>query len=361
MAKVRVYELAKELDMKGKDLVEKLIDGGLDIRNYMSTLDDEMVQRAREIATGGVSVVVEEKRVKSTVIRRRRKRIAVAPEAETVEHTGKKEEKILEAPMGPVDAETKDMELSGTVEKEIEATDDYSSKDLPEQAVETKEGAVVIKDDIEGKKVKRSKLQQVDAKQKKEAEAGEAKALAPRAKKVTAKKEERAAKIISRPEEGPLKNILKNQEVKEAVADIPLRPIPFEEIVEKSKEVEKEKPVKKKDKKRAEKKELTPKGTFKRLKLEVYEREDLYDGARPSRRKIRKGAKAQKETARKTKQTEITTPKAIKRRINVQEFITVAELAKAMGIKAAALIKKMIGMGVVANINRQSILKPPLL
>ena len=352
MAKVRVYELAKELDMKSKDLVEKLIDGGLDIRNYMSTLDDEMVQRAREIATGGVSVVVEEKRVKSTVIRRRRKRIAVAPEAETVEHTGKKEEKTLEAPMGPVDAETKDMKLSGTVEKEIEATDDYSSKGLPEETVETEEEAIGIKGGIQEKKVKSSEPQQVDAKQKKEAEAGEAKALAPRAKKVTAKKEERAAKIISRPEEGPLKNILKNQEVKEAVADIPLRPIPFEEIVEKSKEVEKKKPVKKKDKKRAEKKELTPKGTFKRLKLEVYEREDLYDGARPSRREIRKGAKAQKETARKTKQTEITTPKAIKRRIKVQEFITVAELAKAMGIKAAALIKKMIGMGVVANINQ---------
>ncbi|RLB36415.1 MAG: hypothetical protein DRH20_09800, partial [Deltaproteobacteria bacterium] len=39
MAKVRVYELAREFDMESKKLVERLVAGGMDIKNYMSTLD----------------------------------------------------------------------------------------------------------------------------------------------------------------------------------------------------------------------------------------------------------------------------------------------------------------------------------
>ncbi|MFP4037907.1 MAG: translation initiation factor IF-2 N-terminal domain-containing protein, partial [Desulfobacteraceae bacterium] len=76
MAKVRVYELARELNMESKVLVDKLLAGGIKIKNYMSTLDEEDVDRARDIATGAVSEVVEEKRVKPTVIRRRRKKVS---------------------------------------------------------------------------------------------------------------------------------------------------------------------------------------------------------------------------------------------------------------------------------------------
>ncbi len=52
------------------------------------------------------------------------------------------------------------------------------------------------------------------------------------------------------------------------------------------------------------------------------------------------------------KTPEVTTPKIGKRKIKVQEFVTVAELAKAMGVKAAELIKKLMMLGVVANINQ---------
>ena len=80
MAKVRVYELARELNMESKVLVEKLIAGGVQIKNYMSTLDESEVAKARDIATGKVSEVIEEKRVKPTVIRRRKKTVRVQPE-----------------------------------------------------------------------------------------------------------------------------------------------------------------------------------------------------------------------------------------------------------------------------------------
>ena len=80
MAKVRVYELAKELSMDSKELVEKLKASGISIKNYMSTLDEQTVIKAREAALGVVSEVVEEKRIKPTVIRRRKKTVTVEPE-----------------------------------------------------------------------------------------------------------------------------------------------------------------------------------------------------------------------------------------------------------------------------------------
>ena len=63
MAKVRVYELAKELSMDSKELVEKLKAGGIPIKNYMSTLDEQAVAKAREVALGVVSEVIEEEKV----------------------------------------------------------------------------------------------------------------------------------------------------------------------------------------------------------------------------------------------------------------------------------------------------------
>ena len=80
MAKVRVYELAKELSMDSKELVEKLKAGGIPIKNYMSTLDEQVVAKAREVALGVVSEVIEEKRIRPTVIRRRKKTVTVEAE-----------------------------------------------------------------------------------------------------------------------------------------------------------------------------------------------------------------------------------------------------------------------------------------
>ncbi|MFH2098729.1 MAG: translation initiation factor IF-2 N-terminal domain-containing protein, partial [Pseudomonadota bacterium] len=82
-------------------------------------------------------------------------------------------------------------------------------------------------------------------------------------------------------------------------------------------------------------------------KKEVVEGAALYD---PASGRHRKGKKGQK--AFRVQQTMATTPKAIKRRIKVDEAIMVAELAKRMGIKSAELIKKLIGMGIMATVNQ---------
>jgi translation initiation factor IF-2 len=82
---------------------------------------------------------------------------------------------------------------------------------------------------------------------------------------------------------------------------------------------------------------------------EVIEKAELYEKNgwdRPSR-----GRKAAK-SAKKAKRTEITVPKAIKRRIKVVDAISVSDLAKKMGIKAGDIIKKLMAQGVMANLNQ---------
>ena len=50
------------------------------------------------------------------------------------------------------------------------------------------------------------------------------------------------------------------------------------------------------------------------------------------------------------KQTEITTPKAIKRKIKITDTIQIGELSKRMGIKAGEVIKKLLSMGMMVTI-----------
>ena len=75
MAKMRVFELAKELKLDNQDLVKQLIDLGFDVRNHMSVLSDDQTEKAREQFASQHSEVVEQKRITTRVIRRRRKKV----------------------------------------------------------------------------------------------------------------------------------------------------------------------------------------------------------------------------------------------------------------------------------------------
>ena len=79
---------------------------------------------------------------------------------------------------------------------------------------------------------------------------------------------------------------------------------------------------------------------------EILDRDDLY-GGRKGRSK-RKGGTGPKRAMK----TEITTPKAIKRRVKVDEAITVGELAKAMGIKAADVVGRLMKIGMMVTLNQ---------
>ena len=52
------------------------------------------------------------------------------------------------------------------------------------------------------------------------------------------------------------------------------------------------------------------------------------------------------------RKTEITTPKASKRVVRITEGVTVAELARKMGVKAGEIIRKLMDLGVMSTLNQ---------
>ena len=80
MVKTRVYELAKELNLDNKVLVERIRELKIEVKNHMSSLSPEEVKIIKDQLIGLRSQVVEETRIKPTVIRRRKHMVEAASE-----------------------------------------------------------------------------------------------------------------------------------------------------------------------------------------------------------------------------------------------------------------------------------------
>ena len=59
-----------------------------------------------------------------------------------------------------------------------------------------------------------------------------------------------------------------------------------------------------------------------------------------------------KRSGKKAQKTQITQPKAIKMRIKVADAVTVAELAKRMGVKATDVVKQLLHLGMMVSLNQ---------
>ncbi|MCP4665566.1 MAG: GTP-binding protein, partial [Deltaproteobacteria bacterium] len=285
--------------------------------------------------SGVVSEVVEEKRIKSTVIRRRKK-IKIEKEPAEAKADEEAETDEIEA-----------LEPKALVEKE-----------KPEKVEEVEVAPIETPEEAKKKRGIGEDERAVEAKALQPEEVSEAERPAEKAtgkRKAKKKKVEQAARIIKGPEEGPLKDVLAKKA--KAVEKPPEKkaPVPPPSL-EKTEELtakpgkgkfSKKKKVGKKD----QKKEVLQKSQQRRRKKEIYERADLYKG-RGLRAKGKKGGRKGKETIRQIGHPELTVPKAIKRRIKVQDSVSVIELARAMGAKATELIKKLMVLGVVVNINQ---------
>ncbi len=345
MAKVRVYELARELNIESKELVEKLVAGGMSVKNYMSALDEETVAKAKKIVSGKVSEIIEEKRIKPTVIRRRKKikvdqEIATAKVEEKAEEEKAEtlEQELLLGEKKVQEGAVEDMEALKETQKEL------TPSDIPPK-VEKKERASEEVSHVE--RIEKEEETKIHVKTV-------AKKTKTKFKKAKKSKVGQPARIIKLPEEAPLKNAFGEKVDGKVIEFRPRKPEPsewIETVIEKGEKSEKSKPEKtKRSKRKAEIEDDIPRRALRYRKKAIYERSDLYEGhvLTPKRKKFGKKPEA---AIKKGKQTEITIPKAIKRRIKAQEFVTVAELAKAMGAKATDLVQKLMGLGVVANIN----------
>jgi len=95
MAKTRVYELARDLNMTNKVLLDKIKEMDVDVKSHMSSLDDDMVSLIKSNVLGVKDKnVVEEKRIRPAVIRRRKK---LAPEKPDLKEAEAEAEAVAEA------------------------------------------------------------------------------------------------------------------------------------------------------------------------------------------------------------------------------------------------------------------------
>ncbi|HDI60021.1 MAG TPA: translation initiation factor IF-2 [Desulfobacteraceae bacterium] len=348
MAKIRVYELARELNLKNKQLLDKLHKMQIEVASHMSSLDDEAVARIKQNLFGRKEKVSQDTRVKPTVIRRRPKAAAKAdqkaPEAEApppeegapeqasapAEPEAPRREETAEAPPAVVEAESP---AAPEPEPEAEPRPTETEAIPTETAAPTEPApeATTAEPAPPPEEAPAEPAAPPTSTPEPEPERSAVKAPA----KAKAKKDT-PAKIIKLPE-------------RPAKPESKTKPLP---VTAEAKKVEDtgEEAQRKKKKKRAE--EDTNKRFFKKKisfrKKAVVEGEDLYT-ADLRGRKGRKGAKAKTPPVQKP---QITVAKAIKRRIKVDETIVLSELGKRMGLKANELIGKLMGMGVMTTVNQ---------
>ncbi len=325
MAKIRVYELARDLNLENKILLSKLNDLDISVKSHMSALDDDTVTKIRQQLFGKKEETIEETRVKPTVIRRRKKvTVEVDPEPTPEPEASD----AAEMPLEEVPGKSEPVEESAT------------AKEAPEAAEEEAVQAPPADEAVAEAKVEPSET------------------LEKKAPKKVVKKTKRleSAKIIQLPvkpvEKPTTEKPAKKQKVKGKAAPRPAgkpaAPKPGVTPAETTgKDAKKKKWQKKGEEGDHDRKFLKKKISFR--KKSVVEGQDLYDRGFRSR-KPRKGGKAKMPAS--ALKTQITTAKAIKRRIKIDEAIVLSELAKRMGIKSGEMIRTLMDMGFMATVNQ---------
>jgi translation initiation factor IF-2 len=351
MAKTRILNLAKELKVDVKVLMQRLKDEmGLQVDNYLSSVDDAVAVKVRQVMSQA-EAQVEEKRVGDLIKRRRR----VAPVATVIPAEAQEEPASPPPPPPqPPAAPPKARKPKEAVARIVSLPPKEAAPPLepapPPPTVEPPPPPVV--EAVEAAPVE---------KQAKKAapEAAPAKAAAPtdsgaalKRQKGKIRKKEIPARIISLPTEPapevtaaatPPAAAAKEAVVKAAPPGGPKPATPAKPAAEEEK--------KGKPKKKTKRPETAEAARAKPVKKrEVRERADLY-GLAEGEARLPGRRKGMRKAIKKIGRAELTVPKAIKRRVKVGESITVGELAKRMGIKSGEIIKQLLQMGVMATIN----------
>jgi len=270
---MRVHQLAKELNIKTKELFPHLKKLGIEFKNHMSSITENDIERVKNLLNPPSVEKIIEERIKPTVIRRRKK---------VVEEL-------------PVEAKEK-------FEKEKEISPPVKEAAPPQEVADTTPT-----------KPPAEPMEKLPAKEKPEKEPPQL---------------TREVKIISK------------------------------KVIDLEEEEEEERIRRRKTKRKGLKKErFFPREEVTKRKFIPISSKDLKDGEAETYEEVSKTykpfhlRKKRSLSLVKPKKTEITIPKAIKRKIKVLEGITVGLLAKRMRVKAAEVIKKLMDLGVVATVN----------
>jgi translation initiation factor IF-2 len=389
MAKIRVFELAKDLNLKNKALLDKLEELHITVASHLSSLEDDVVEQVRAAVLGRQAKVVEETRVRPTVIRRRKKVVEVEAveveiqaeaEAETEAEAAPLPESAVPPPEPPPSLPVEEPEPIVTAAVEIAATveplaapavEPASSEPPVLQAAVPEEVRAQPETEPESPALEQAaSAPALEAPQEPGPATGAPVAApegeAPAEVMLRKAKRETPARIIklgevrpSRP--APAARVIQPRDEARAAREgvgktlrpfggSPETPAPATAAAADARSAVKGKTKGRKDRPGEE---GVDKNFFKKKisfrKKEVVEGADLY-GRALRMKKARKTGKGRELPA--AQKTQITTAKAIKRRIKVDDTIVLAELGKRMGIKAGDMIRKLMAMGVMATVNQ---------
>jgi len=402
MTKKRVYELAKDLGLENKELISRLEKIGIAVKSHSSTLEDSDMERIQAELLSPEPREVVEKRIKSTVIRRRAVRpaieegspeeVAAAPEtkpepkeeppadvtpsveAAPVEPAPKipppeapvrtsiyRESPVGSAvprPVAPPESFRKPATVRGTVSAPTAGDAAPKPAAMPVEP-EAKPAIAKPEAPVVGQREELPKKPVPETIQK-----------APEPERKPLSVQPSASRDIKRPSPEPERPPQTPPETPRPAPvgrkEFPRRPdmrivkdvagaagaVPLPSRTEKSgRQPEAEKPRKKGGKAPVEvlmgEVPLRKKALVKKLVDRKGRQIEVDQQDRQS-----KWREEKKAAPVKMKKTLITTPKAIKRRIRVDEAISVGELAKRMGIKASEVINKLMGLGLMVTINQ---------
>ncbi len=380
--KIRVYKLAQEFSIDNETMVAKIQDMGIDITNYMSALEDDVVQQVRRQLQKEKAENTVEDRIRPTVIRRRQRGGASAKPARV--QPPKTEDALAEAK-----AEFKKAKAEVVPSRKRKVAAAVEEQPLP-SAPRAKRAAKpkVVKEPVS--ELEAAPAQEVVAEPEAVAESEIAEKAAPKVKRG---KVEKTKAEIDKVEETQMMPDLFQDDVaaddKEsrplgielATGPATLRPSTEAPVIRRrivpGRTTARGAAQRKTSKDMtdmsgmpplggqpvgplpgpAEGKQTSRRGKVTHRRREVESRDmapqKRFSGVGPGRfGKSPPGRKRRMAPGKKGKKTEITTPKAIKRVIRIEDQITLQELARRMGIKATELMMQLMGMGVgTININ----------
>ncbi|MHB8090155.1 MAG: translation initiation factor IF-2 [Syntrophales bacterium] len=390
MSKKRVYELAKDLGLENKELIARLEKIGITGKSHSSALEDGELERMQAELLSKEPKEIVEKRIKSTVIRRR-----AVPSA--VEDAPAEEESAeASSEIAPVEIE-KPAETVAPVAERVQPEQPVKQEPVKQEPVkQTPVRTSIYRHEPLRGVIRRPPVPPVNVPQKEEiakkpVAESESRVAPPATAAPAEKQDKREEKVAAVQPEAATSASAGTKSLQDAAPRVhppavETRKQPFEQRPKpvtapaKPLHTPSKEPFRKgegaaaplparfgKPGKPAEaidklKKKGGTKAPFEVLMSDDAPRKKPFlkkltdkkgqplDSEQQERRP--KWREEKKPAPVKMKKTLITTPKAIKRRIHVDEAISVGELAKRMGIKASEVINKLIGLGLMLTINQ---------
>ncbi|MCB0339339.1 MAG: translation initiation factor IF-2, partial [Bdellovibrionales bacterium] len=352
MGKIRIYELAKELGVENKVVLSRAADLGFKGKTSHSNSleDDEADQIRRAVIRVALGEAPEEVttirdgsgdrvtvRRKGNIIRRRKEATDPADEAELATEEAVVESPVAAAPEVVKSEPTLDSIFKSKAEMEQESASLKAPVQEEPDPVEVAAEVEVAKEEVldspehEGAAVEAASVEEDRSEIQKSIEVPRKPERGPR---ILGKIELPKAPVVNR---GEKKSAKKKDR---SVGDDGIVVIPDTD--------EDQRGSKRGGKKRSPRDRKSRKKEF-----SIGELVD-YDGSIARKQKKRRSGKSAKEEAEEdiVQKTEITTPKASKRVVRIDEAISVGELAKAMSLKAGELIAKLMDLGMMVTINQ---------